>query len=543
MLKSMTLDEKIGQLFMVTCIIDRIENATLIAKKNYPTDPISVKSFINKYHIGGVIYLGVGTIQPQLELTNALQHMSKIPLLISQDFEWGLTMRLRDAIRFPRAMTLGALSEQDDDLIYHMSAEIARQCKLLGVHLNFAPVVDVNNNPNNPVINDRSFGQDKYAVTRKSIAYMQGLQDHGIIACAKHFPGHGDTDLDSHYDLPRISHTKERLHEIELYPFKHIISAGVGSIMTAHLEIPALESIKNMPSSLSHSIVTDILQTELGFKGLIITDALDMDGVTKHFKPGEIELKALLAGNDILLCPMDVPAAYTLIKQAIKDGKFTVQELDKRVLKILQAKEWAFKARTIITSNTVAASDFFTSDARALKEKAYQQAITVIPAKSNLISLQLNSIKHECTIPLITVSNQKKDHVFEITLKEHLPVASYHLPALADEKTINQLADMIILVDDTRHKELVIVGIFDMVRSAKLNFGINQSTLDLIKLLKSAGKKVIVVVFGNAYSLKFFDDETVVLAYEDDSDAQKAAAQVLAHKIKANGKLPVTAKA
>lgn len=338
-LQKLTLEQKIGQLFVAAAVSQIDGNEQFIATSPYKMDQGHIEQLITNYHVGGIIYLGTGYAATQVALTERYQSLALTPLLIAQDFEWGLTMRLKDGMEFPRNKMLATLD--NESLIYHMGYEIGLQCKALGVHMNLAPVVDVNNNPNNPVINTRSFGDDKHVVASKGLLYMHGLQDAGIIACAKHFPGHGDTDVDSHYDLPRIAHPIERLHNLELYPFKQLIADGVMSVMIAHLEVPAIETQPQLPSSLSYNVVTQLLQKDLGFDGLIITDGLGMQGAMKHYQPGDIELRAFLAGNDILLCPLDVPKAVSLIKQAIELGTVTMQELDRRVLKILQAKEWA----------------------------------------------------------------------------------------------------------------------------------------------------------------------------------------------------------
>jgi beta-N-acetylhexosaminidase len=337
-LQSMTLDQKIGQLFMVAAISDEQMNTQFMHKSAYTMDKNSVEHFIQHYHVGGIIFLGTGTPEKQIERTNHFQRLSTIPLLIGQDLEWGLSMRLQNTMQFPRN---GALSTLDNNLIYELGYEIGTQARSIGVHINFAPVADVNNNPNNPVINTRSFGEKPENVANKCIAYMQGLHAAGVLACAKHFPGHGDTTTDSHYDLPQIPHTRERLNAIELYPFKKLIEAGVPTIMIAHLEMPSLESMPHLPASLSATIINGLLKHELGFTGLVITDALGMEGVSKHHQPGDIELKALMAGNDILLCPVDMPHAHAAIKEAVANKIISESDLDAHVLKILQAKEWA----------------------------------------------------------------------------------------------------------------------------------------------------------------------------------------------------------
>lgn len=345
LLKTFTLEQKIGQLFMVAAVSDEESNKLRLLHKPMRMDRAYIEELIKKHHIGGVIFLGKGTPDKQIARTQHFQRLSAIPLLIGQDLEPGPVMssRLPTVEQFPDAATLGTC---DDDEVYAVGAKLAALCKHLGVHINFAPVVDVNTNTNNPIINKRSFGATPELVTRKAIALMRGLQDASILACAKHFPGHGDTDVDSHRDLPHVSHTKKRLAAVELPPFKNLIDNGVASVMTAHLAVPALEAEPNRPTSLSRNVVTNVLQKELGFEGLVVTDGLDMQGVTKHFKPGEIELHALRAGNDILLCPMDAPKAIALIKQAIDEGTISTEELDRHVLKILLAKQWVFKKHT-----------------------------------------------------------------------------------------------------------------------------------------------------------------------------------------------------
>ncbi|HSC25419.1 MAG TPA: glycoside hydrolase family 3 N-terminal domain-containing protein [Candidatus Babeliales bacterium] len=338
----LTLEQKIGQLFMVAAVVDEEIAKDCMHKKTYRLDKKYIETLITDYYIGGIIYLGKSDVEKQIQRTTYFQSISVIPLLIGQDLEPGRVgaSRLPHDCDFVCNQKLG--KRDDEEITYQTGREIGDLCNKLGVHINFAPVADINNNPNNPVINDRSFGNTTELVTRHAIAFAQGLYNRGIIACAKHFPGHGDTNVDSHYDLPLISHDKSRLHEIELYPFKKLIAAEIPAIMIGHLEVPAFETIKDVPSSLSKRIVTDLLQKKLGFTGLIITDALDMHGVTNHYYNGQAELHALLAGNDILLCPVNVPLAVAAIKQAIIDNIITEQEIDKHVEKILNSKNMLF---------------------------------------------------------------------------------------------------------------------------------------------------------------------------------------------------------
>jgi len=292
---SMTLEEKMGQLFMAD-----IFSSDPKAK----TDKI--KDLITNYHLGGIIFSKGGPVR-QAKLNNEFQSLAKIPLMIGMDAEWGLAMRLDSTYAFPWNMTLGAIT--DNKIVEKIGRRIGEQSKRLGVHINFAPVVDINTNPKNPIIGNRSFGEDRDNVTEKSLSFMKGMQSAGILGSAKHFPGHGDTDMDSHKTLPTVDFSRERLDTLELYPYKKLINEGLNSVMVAHLNVPALEIQMNYPSSLSSKVVTDLLKNELGFNGLIFTDALNMKGASDFKKPGEIELAAFLAGNDILLISEDVPKA------------------------------------------------------------------------------------------------------------------------------------------------------------------------------------------------------------------------------------------
>ncbi|MEX2589588.1 MAG: glycoside hydrolase family 3 N-terminal domain-containing protein, partial [Chitinophagales bacterium] len=321
---NMSMDERLGQLFMVAAYSNKDE-AHL---KN-------LEMLVEEEHIGGLIFFQGGPIR-QAKMTNILQSKAKVPLWIAMDAEWGLGMRLDSTISFPRQLTLGAIRQNNK--IYRMGREIARQCRRLGVHINFAPVVDINNNPKNPVINNRSFGEGKSNVAFKGLAYTEGLQDGNVMACAKHFPGHGDTDSDSHLTLPVIKQSRERLEELELHPFRILINNGVQSIMAAHIHVPALDSTFNLATSLSPKVLKQLLREEMEFDGLVFSDALNMKGVSKFFEPGEVDLKAFLAGNDVLLFAEDVPKAKAMFKAALDNGKLDPESLKESVMKILEAK-------------------------------------------------------------------------------------------------------------------------------------------------------------------------------------------------------------
>lgn len=374
-LQSLTLREKIGQLFMVVAISSPEQSEEALASSliqcPYRMDQEYIEYLIKEFHIGGIIFLYKSTPSKQIDMTNHYQAVSKIPLMIGQDCEWGLSMRLYDTLQFPRNGALGAL--RDKQLIYELGLEIGKQCRAIGVHINFSPVVDVNTNPNNPVIGTRAFGDMPELVSECGLLMMRGLQDAGILACAKHFPGHGDTNVDSHCALPVINHSFARLSSVELVPFRHLIGGGVAAVMSAHLDVPAIESENGRPSSLSHAIVTQLLEHDLQFNGLKITDGLGMQALSNKYCPGEIELQAFLAGNDILLCPLDVPKAVEKIEQAINEGKISIAELEKRVLKILKAKEWAIGQSCKSIDKELAIRAIFTPQAYALQKVLFEQ--------------------------------------------------------------------------------------------------------------------------------------------------------------------------
>ena len=327
LMKNMTLDEKIGQLFMVQAYSNLDEKHRM-----------SIDSLIKNYHIGGLIFMQ-GTPEKQAVLTNNYQSNSKIPLLIGFDGEWGLDMRLKDTYRFPWNMALGAIT--DNKLVEDFGAQLGKHCQRMGIHINFAPVVDININPENPIIGNRSFGENRENVTQKALAFVKGMQSQHVLSNAKHFPGHGDTATDSHKYLPILDFDFKRLDSIELYPYKKLIDNNLTSVMVAHLSVIGLEENKDCPTSLSYQVISKLLKEKLNFDGLILTDALNMKGVSNYSELGEINLEALLAGNDMLLIPTDVPLAIDTIKSALNENLITVERINYSVRKILKAKYWA----------------------------------------------------------------------------------------------------------------------------------------------------------------------------------------------------------
>ncbi len=516
---AMSEDERLGQLFMIRAHSDK--GADHIAK---------VEGLIKDYHVGGLCFFQ-GTPEKQVELLNKYQKLTKrIPLMVSMDAEWGLGMRLKKStISFPRQLMLGAI--QDNRLIYDMGKEIARQCRRVGVHVNFAPVADVNNNPSNPVINTRSFGEDRYNVATKSYMYAKGLQDGNVMACAKHFPGHGDTDVDSHYDLPVITHDAYRLDSIEMFPFRLLAEHGIQSMMVAHLHVPTLDATKNLPTTLSQNAVTNVLKNEMGFEGLIFTDGLGMKGVTKHYKSGEVEAKALVAGNDVLLLPQDVPAAFRIIKEYIAAGKLTTARIHESVKKVLR-----YKYRLGLTSFTDIPltnlrEDLNSPQAQVLKRRLIANALTLVRNRDNRVPFK---DVQNTTFATLSIGSTRLT-TFQKTLDKYAPMEHYNT---AKDISSSKQAE---LTRRLKEKDFVIIGIHDMSSYASKDFGLNASIKNFIKTLAKE-TNVVLTVFGNPYSLKYFDEVNWLLeAYDEDEMTEDLAAQALFGAFSISGRLPVTA--
>ena len=515
---AMTGNERIGQLF------------TIRAHSDLGQDHIrEVERQIKEYHVGGLTFFQ-GTPEKQVKLTNKYQSLSKVPLMIAVDGEWGLGMRFKDAgISFPKAMTLGAI--QDNRILYDMGKEVARQCRRLGIHVNFAPVVDVNNNPENPVINDRSFGEDRYNVAAKSYMYMKGMQDGDVIACAKHFPGHGDTGVDSHYDLPVIPHSRNRLDSIELFPFRVLAQHGIQSMMIAHLQVPNIDNTVNLPTSLSPKAITDILKKEIGFEGLIFTDALEMKGVTKHHGVGEIAAKALLAGADVLCLPNDLKKCRDAIRQYLNEGKISEAHLEQSVKKILRAKYRLGLDNYVPAKEYNVRHELNTKQALALNQKLLEKSMTLVNNADDLIPFRnLN----ELDMASLSIG-AKGVTTFQKILAEYKPMSQYYTGKSISSSKSKEL------ISKLKKKDVVIVGLHDLSKYASKNFGLNSASINFIKTLSSA-TKVVVVNFGSPYGLKYFDDVKWLLqAYQEDKVAQSVAAQALFGAFEVNGKLPVSA--
>ncbi len=516
---TMSLEEKIGQLFMIR------------AHSDLGSDHIkSVEEQIKKYKVGGLCFFQ-GTPTKQAELTQKYQNLSTIPLMVAQDAEWGLGMRLKEkAISYPKQLTLGAI--KDNTLLYDMGRDIAIQCKRIGVNVNFAPVIDINNNPSNPVIHDRSFGEDMFNVATKSFAYMKGMQDNGLMACAKHFPGHGDTDMDSHYDLPLIPHSRERLDSLELMPFRVLTQLGIQSMMTAHLSVPALDATPNRPTSLSRKVVTGLLQEEMGFEGLIFTDGLEMKGVADHFSPGVMELEAIKAGNDIMLLPIDIAKAMSVLVAAVRDKSLSEEVINQKALKILTAKyNLNLKSRPYISSISDIPDDVNDKKYLALKYKLFENAVTLVKDDPQQIPIEkIDAKKIACLNLGVDTKSVFQKSLEKFGIKKNIYATKKLNSARANE-----------IKSSLSTYETIIINVQGMNIYKSKNYGITQQEFDLIYKLNST-KKVILVLHGSPYALQFFDSvPTIIEAYEQDDLMQEAVAQAIMGASRISGRLPVTA--
>lgn len=517
--KKMTLDEKIGQLFMVAAYSNRGEDHTE-----------EILSLIENQHIGGLIFFQGGPGR-QIDLTNQYQSKSKVPLLIGMDAEWGLKMRLDSTFKFPKQMTMGAMT--NDTLIYQMGKQVANHCRRIGVHVNFAPVLDINNNPNNPVINYRSFGEDREKVASKGIQYIRGLQYNGVMANGKHFPGHGDTDKDSHKSLPIVPHNRSRLDSLELYPFREAFDSGLSSVMVAHLQVPQLDNTPDLATTLSPKVVNELLKEELNFKGLIFTDALNMKGVNAYFEPGEVDLKALLAGNDVLLFSEDVPAAIAKIKEAVKKRKISEKEITRRVLKILRHKEKYGASSFKPLGNTGLYEDLNNVGAEVIRRRIYEEAITVVKNDSNILPLRSLADKRILSLSI----GAAESNTFTEGLDRYCQLDRI---SFKRKSTTHQVLENIEVIAE---HDLVIISTHDLSQRVGSNYGLTRTAIEIIQEVAIA-RPTVLVHFGNPYALSQLDSLTdlrgVVVAYEEQDIALDLASQLLFDGIPAKGKLPVS---
>ena len=512
----MTLEEKVGQLFMVSVASNQKESATS-----------AIKTLIKEEHIGGIIFSTGGPVR-QGKLTNAYQAVSKVPLLIGMDAEWGLAMRLDSTYAFPWNMTLGSI--KDSSIVEKVGKQIGNHAKRLGVHINFAPDIDVNINPKNPIIGNRSFGQDKENVAQKGIAFMKGMESAGVLSSGKHFPGHGDTATDSHKSLPYLDFTKERLDSIELYPFKKLINNGLSSVMVAHLDIPSLESKEGHPSSLSKTIIADLLKQKLGFNGLVFTDALNMKAVSEFAPEGEVELSAFMAGNDILLMPVNVKNAKAKLIESYNNGLITEERLSESVKKILMAK---YKAnlnnyKPIVIKNLYEDLNDIEND--IIYEEAIENAITVVKNKFDLAPIKNLDNKK---IAYVKFGDDDSTPFFN-TLNKYAKVTQIKAKDVAGYR--EQLKDY----------NLVIIGFHKSNDSPWKGYKFSKNELFwLQEISRLRTSNTILSVFAKPYALldvvNFNSIDAVAIGYQNSRIAQEKTAQILFGALPGKGVLPVSA--
>ncbi|MBB1286287.1 serine hydrolase [Flavisolibacter sp. BT320] len=511
--KSLSKEEKIAQLMVIR------------AHSNLGPDHVQkVSELIQKYNVGSLCFFQGGPVR-QANLTNYYQSIAKTPLLVTIDGEWGLGMRLDSVTKYPYQLTLGALS--NEKLVYDMGIAVGEQMKRIGVHVNYAPVVDINNNPANPVIGYRSFGEDKGKVANLGVAYAKGMQDAGIMACAKHFPGHGDVAVDSHYDLPVINKSKESLDTLELYPFKKLFEAGVGSAMIAHLAIPAIDNRTNRPTSLSVYNVTNLLREEMGYDGLTFTDALEMKGVAKFFGGGEAAVEALIAGNDMLCLPESVPATIDAVKKAIKEKRLSWDDIDKKVRRVLHAKYslGLNKPQVIDTTNLL---DDLNKNTESIRQKVAANVITVMRNTAGLLPFvagERTAYVGLGTTMLNTFGNR---------LATDFKADTFLLDYKANADQANIIVNAI-----KGNYDRVVIGLHNYAPRPANNYGISKAAIDLINNLQD--QNALTFVFGNVYAAQNFCNATTLVAmYEDDAAFHNAAADFLQGGLAAKGTLPVT---
>ncbi|MFV0268505.1 MAG: glycoside hydrolase family 3 N-terminal domain-containing protein [Draconibacterium sp.] len=531
--QSLTPDQRIAQLVWVNT-----------AANNDIAAQLKVTELIKKHNLGGVIFF-TGDPEEQVELTNVYQASAQTPLLVAMDAEWGVGMRMPGVIPFPYNMMMGA--SYSPELIKETTREMARQMKRLGVHVNLGPVVDINTEPQNPIIGMRSFGESPAQVAACGQAYMKGLQENNIIAVAKHFPGHGDTQTDSHFTLPVVPYSTERLDSVELYPFKKLVDEGIAGVMSAHLNVPQLDEQEGIPSSLSPKIINGILRDQWDFNGLIITDAMNMAGASTYGEPGEIEALALKAGNDVIEFPKDVEQTIAGIKNAVENGLLSQEEIDLKCRRVLAAKYWAGLNKLSPVSTRNLMQDLNNPQAELVKRKMIEASLTLLENQNQLIPVQgLDTLKVACLSVGRTTPTP-----FQNILSKYTKTDNFFLPeqftAAELEEVKTKLKDYNLVVTglhlyESKRRHSMQVGNMQKVRPQR-SYGLTHETENLLNYLANE-KKSIAVFFSSPYALaevkNFTPPAGLIMAYQNDSLVQELAAQLIFGGIGASGKLPVS---
>jgi len=505
---ALNMNEKIGQLMVIR------------AHSNWSQYKIdSISALIQQYNVGGLCFFQGGPVRQAMQ-TNAYQTVAKTPLFIAIDAEWGLGMRLDSVESFPRQLSMGAFASSD--LVYQMGAAIAEQCKRLGIQINYGPVIDINNNPSNPVINDRSFGQSKSKVIQQGVAYMKGMQDNGIMATAKHFPGHGDVNVDSHFDLPVINKSMAALDSLELEPFKALINAGIESIMVAHLSVPAIDDRPKYATSISPNAVNGLLKKELGFKGISVTDAMDMKAIANYFPQGEANVQAILAGNDMLCLPGDLGQSINKIRAAIKERRLKRSDINARVKKILTAKyKHGLDLPQQIDTNHIVAD--LNQSVGSINAAMAQQSLTFLRATN---SPQLNNKTAYLAI------NAKYTNALTNSIASNYGVKVFYTSG-------NNASELALINDSLKAYDQVIVGLHGYSRRPANHFEIPATALQFLN--EKGHEDWIHLIFGNPYAVGDFNTiNNILFAFEDTKHSHAAVQKWLEGKLQAGGTLPVT---
>ncbi|MFZ9386438.1 MAG: glycoside hydrolase family 3 N-terminal domain-containing protein [Chitinophagaceae bacterium] len=530
---SLSDEERIAQLMVIRAHTDK-----------GPEYEAKVAADITRYNVGALCFFQGGPVR-QANITNYYQQIAKTPLMVTIDGEWGLGMRLDSVTKFPYQLTLGAIS--DERLVYEMGVAVGEQCKRIGVHVNYAPVVDINNNPNNPVIGYRSFGEDRDKVARYGVAYMKGMQDEGIMACAKHFPGHGDVDVDSHYDLPVIKKSMTQLDSMELVPFRAVFDAGIGSVMIAHLSIPAIDNTANRATSISKNNVTDLLRNKMGYQGLTFTDALEMKGVAKYFPGGVIAVEALIAGNDMLCLPASVPETIDAVKKAIAEKRLSWEDIYGKVKKVLASKYQLGlnRAQVVDTTNLLADLNAKTD---SIRYEVARHSITLL-SRASLTASRTDY----ADVPLTSPQNQSAGKKGPGRVA-YIGIGTSELNPFGKRMQDDFKADVFLFsykngkdsADEILKKvskdgiyDAIILGVHNYSLRPTDNFGISSAALYLYKQLNFI--KTITLTFGNVLAnANFCDAWTLLACYQDDNLTQMAAADYLSGQFELQGRLPVS---
>ncbi|MBL0106569.1 MAG: glycoside hydrolase family 3 C-terminal domain-containing protein [Ignavibacteria bacterium] len=524
-LNSMTLREKIAQMIITNSFGYALDNNSAEYKR--------LSNLIVNEKVGGVIFFKGNSVQ-QAELTNSLQSLSETPLLISADYERGTKMRLDDGSLFPSNMALGAT--RNPELAYLMGIQIAKECRSIGVHQNYAPVVDVNNNSLNPIINVRSYGEDPSLVSSMSEKFIKGLQEGNVIATAKHFPGHGDTDIDSHSDLPVLNFSRERLDNLELIPFKNAIKNNVMSVMIAHLSLPSLDAEANVPASLSKNIVEGLLINELKFNGLIVTDALNMAGVVKHFSVREVALRCVNAGIDLILMPQGETESIDAIENAVNNGSISEERINLSAKKILNAKSWLKLDENKLSDVSKVSSIVNSDESMKISQQIADESITLVKNSYNILPFTMAS-EMSCLIVSMNNGNEKANSDFFLSKfnEENKFKSTSFFDLTGDVINSNEI------LSEASSYDVVIVPVYAKVKIKTGTVGLPQSQLDLINSLISNGKKVVVVSFGNPYLIQGFPEVgSYICAYADAETSINSVIKSFYGTIKYKGKLPVS---